>query len=316
MSSLSSTAADRLSPDDARAAFGDQLEFDTPLAPLTSYKTGGPARLFLRVTSAEEIVAAIATARRLEIPFFLVGGGSNLLVSDDGFDGIVIKIDVRGLTVTDDTHIEVGAGEDLMDLVRFAARNSLAGIEFLAGIWGSVGGAIYGNAGAFGCEIGSVVESVTIITPEGTVRTVDPEYCRFGYRDSYLKESKDVIVSARLRLEAGKREALEAKIDEITTTRDAKHPNTGCSAGCFFKNIPDERQPHGKLPAGKLLDEAGAKDLVVGGAKVFDKHANIIVNTGTATSSDIRRLADLMKAKVKATFGIELQEEVQQVGKF
>lgn len=299
-----------------RAAFGDALEFDRPLAPFTSYKTGGPARYFLSVRSAEEIAAAVARARELHLRYFLIGGGSNLLISDEGYDGLIIKVDVRGLRIVDEVNIESGAGEDLMALVNFATANSLTGLEFAAGIWGSVGGAIYGNAGAFGGEIGGVTTSVTLVDNAGQVKEVPPEYCRFGYRDSYLKVTHEIVTRARFQLQKGDHAAISARIKEILSLRDTKHPNTGKSAGCFFKNIPDPTQPYGKLPAGKLLEESGAKKLQVGGARVFDRHANIIVNTGTATSHDIRELADRMKRLVFEKFHIELQEEVQQLGKF
>lgn len=298
------------------AAFGDGLKFDYPLAPLTSYKTGGPARYFRAVHSAEEIATVVAKARQLGLPYFLVGGGSNLLISDAGFDGLIIKVDVRGLALVNDVNIECGAGEDLMALVDFATENSLTGVEFAAGIWGSVGGAIYGNAGAFGGEVGSIATSITLVDNDGHVKEVSPDYCRFGYRDSYLKKTHEIVTRVRFQLQKGDRAAIKDRIQEILKLRDTKHPNTGKSAGCFFKNILDPTQPHGKLPAGKLLEESGAKDLQVGGAKVFDRHANIIVNTGSATSHDIRELADKMKKLVFEKFHIELEEEVQQVGKF
>ena len=297
-------------------AFGPNLEFARELAPLTSYKTGGRARYFYSALSGSEVTRAIEAARRLQIAHFVLGGGTNLLVSDDGYDGLVIKVDVVGLKIRDETIIEVGAGEELMALVDFATENSVTGMEFAAGIWGSVGGAIYGNAGAFGGEIGNVIESIRLVDHDGTLKTVGPDYCRFAYRDSYLKVTHEVVVDARIRLARGDKTAIAAKVTDILNQRDGKHPNDGMSAGCFFKNIPDAREKYGKLPAGRLLEEIGAKQIAVGGARVFERHANIIVNSGTATSRDIRALADILKAKVKEKFGIELQEEVQQLGKF
>lgn len=298
------------------AAFGPNLEFARELAPLTSYRTGGRAKYFLAAQSADEIRRAIDSARRLSIPYYVIGGGSNLLVSDFGYDGMIIKVDVRGFHLVDNVTVECGAGEDLMALVDFATDNSLTGLEFAAGIWGSVGGAIYGNAGAFGGELGNLVQSATLLSQDGEIKTVGPEYCRFAYRDSYLKTTHEVVVDVRIGLQRGNREEIAQKVKEILDLRETKHPNAGMSAGCFFKNIPDPREKFGKLPAGRLLEEVGAKQMSVGGAKVFEKHANIIVNTGNATSADIRKLADLLKAKVKEKFGIELQEEVQQLGRF
>jgi len=298
-----------------RDAFGEELEFDVPLAPFTSFRTGGPAALFFRANSVGRAADAVRIARELGLDFFLLGGGSNLLVADSGYDGLVIKVDIRGLRLVDETTIECGAGEDLMALVDFATENSLTGLEFAAGIWGTVGGAIYGNAGAFGGEIGNNIRALTLIDRGGAVKTADAVYCRFGYRDSYLKETREIVAVAELALQPGAREDIGRKIEEILALRMTKHPDK-LTAGCFFKNIPDPKEKYGKLPAGRLLEEVGAKGMSVGGAKVFEKHANIIVNTGTATSTDICQLAELVREKVRKRFGIELLEEVQKIGHF
>jgi UDP-N-acetylmuramate dehydrogenase len=296
--------------------FGPKLEFNKRLAPFTSFKTGGSARYFISTQTVDDVAQAVKAAKKLNLPYFFLGGGSNLLVSDQGYDGLIIRIDVRGLKLIGKVEIECGAGEELAALVDFAAENSLSNLEFASGIWGTVGGAVYGNAGAFGGDIGSVVTEVTLIDNEGEVKTVGPEYCRFGYRDSYLKTSGEAIVKARFKLKKGDAGQIRQRIDEILALRRDKHPVDGRSAGCFFKNIPDPSQPHGKVPAGRLLEEVGAKRMAVGGARVFEKHANIIVNTGSAMSDDIRKLADLLKKKVYEKFGVKLQEEITQLGKF
>ncbi|MBU0984811.1 MAG: UDP-N-acetylmuramate dehydrogenase [candidate division Zixibacteria bacterium] len=295
-------------------AFGTNLEFSRDLAQFTSFRTGGRARLFVSTETAREAIRAIKAARRLDIPYFVMGGGSNLLVSDDGFDGLVIKASFRGLKLHGKTVIEAGAGEDLADLVDFATSNSLTGLEFAAGIWGGVGGAIYGNAGAFGGDVGSIVTQITFIDNDLSIRREGPEYGRFAYRDSRFKTTHEIIVGARFQLQKGDQTKIQARVDEILELRRTKHPEDLPSAGCFFKNIPDPTQEHGKLAAGRLLEEVGAKEMHIGGAKVFEKHANIIVNSGGATSKDIRKLADTLKEKVFERFGIRLQEEVQQLG--
>ncbi|MCP4686286.1 MAG: UDP-N-acetylmuramate dehydrogenase [bacterium] len=297
-------------------AFGTNLEFSRALAPLTSFKTGGRARYFVSVGSADEAVRAIKAVKRLKIPCFVMASGSNLLVSDEGFDGIVIKMDVTGLQKTSETEVDSGAGEDLMALVDLATASSLTGLEFAAGIWGTVGGAVYGNAGAFGGEIGAIVTRITVVDDSGQIKTMTADDCGFAYRHSALKDDRFVIISARFGLTEGDSSVIQARVDEILAAREGKHPTGGRSAGCFFKNIPDPKEEHGKLPAGRLLEEAGAKELRVGGASVFDKHANIIVNSGNASSKDIRQLADMMKKRVFDRFGIELQEEVRQLGSF
>ena len=297
-------------------AFGTNLEFSRELAPLTSFKTGGRAKYFLSVESVDEAIRSIKAVKKLKLPYFVMASGSNLLVSDEGFDGLVIKMDIKGLRKLSDTEIESGAGEDLMSLVNFATASSLSGLEFAAGIWGTVGGAVYGNAGAFGGEIGSVATTITVVGDKGDPGDLTADQCGFSYRHSALKDTREIIVRARFRLVPGEPQKIQARVDEILAAREGKHPTQGRSAGCFFKNIPDPKEEHGKLPAGRLLEEAGAKELRVGDARVFEKHANIIVNSGHASSKDIRQLADMMKKRVFDRFGIELQEEVQQLGRF
>lgn len=296
-------------------AFGAELEFSRALAPLTSFETGGPARYFLVARSVDEVVRAVKSARRLQVPYVVIGGGSNLLVSDAGFDGLVIRLEIKGLRLLADNLVEVGGGEALFDVVNFTAENGLTGMEFAAGIWGTVGGAIYGNAGAFGGEVGRVLESAILVNNSGAVKQAERAYFHFEYRHSILKETHEIVASARFHLAPADPKTVETRIDEILSQRVARHPDRR-TAGCFFRNIPDPTQQYGKLSAGRLLEEVGAKELSVGGARVYEKHANIIINSGGATSKDIRQLADIMKQRVLDRFGIELQEEVQQLGSF
>ncbi|MCK4607289.1 MAG: UDP-N-acetylmuramate dehydrogenase [candidate division Zixibacteria bacterium] len=298
------------------ARLGDRLETDKPLAPLTTFNTGGPARYLFTSRTADDVSAAIKAAVDLEIPFFVLGGGSNVLVSDSGFDGLVIRINIMGLKSVGGTDIESGSGEDLMSLVDFSAEQSLTGLEFASGIYGTVGGAICGNAGAYGGEIGSVVKRVTLVGPDGDARTIGRDDCRFEYRSSCFKDSSDVIVGARFTLKSGQTDQIRKKIGDILLAREAKFPPQIKSAGCFFKNVPDSGQEFGKLPAGRLLEQAGAKKMAVGGARVHENHSNLIVNSNAATSKDIRELADKMKEKVFEMSGIRLEEEVTQVGNF
>ena len=251
----------------------------------------------------------------LKLPYFVVGGGSNLLISDSGYDGLIVKVAVKGIHLDGVGRIDCGAGEDLMALVNFAADNGLSGLEFAAGIWGSVGGAIYGNAGAYGGEIKDVLTDLTLIDQQGELKEVPSGYCGFAYRDSYLKVTHEVVVRARFQLAPGDRTAVKAKVNEIVSLRSARHPAEG-TCGCFFKNIPDPKEKFGKLPAGRLLEQVGAIGMKLGGAAVFEKHANMIVNTGAATSQDIHQLADILKQKVFEKFGILLEEEVIKLGDF
>ena len=309
----------RVTPDlpdsEMAAAFGHNLVFSRAMGPLTSFGTGGSARYFLSVRSIDELSRAVTTAKRLNIPLFILGGGSNLLVSDDGYDGLVIRLEITGLKLVEPTTIEAGAGEQLASLVAFATEQSLTGLEFAAGIWGTVGGAVFGNAGAFGGEIGQVLTEANLVDLGGRTRTVLTDYFNFEYRSSQLKISGEILATARFKLDEGNRTKIETRVQEILKGRAERHPSER-TAGSFFRNIPDSTQPHGKMPAGRLLEEAGAGSLSVGGAKVYEKHANIIVADERATSKDIRLLADMMKKKVFDRFGIELQEEIRQVGSF
>jgi UDP-N-acetylmuramate dehydrogenase len=179
-----------------------------------------------------------------------------------------------------------------------------------------VGGAVCGNAGAYGSEIGSVISRVVLYDSKGEIKTVDSSYCQFSYRHSCMKETGETVLRVQLELKSGSRESIESKVQEILAERSGKHPIDQPSAGSFFKNIPDQSEKHGKLPAGRLLEKVGAKGMTVGGAKVFEKHANIIINAGGATSKNISDLADILKEKVSSQFGIKLEEEIVRIGKF
>ena len=296
--------------------FGDSLVFDAPLAEYSSFKTGGRASLFLNAQTVSDTVQAVSTAYENNIPYIIIGGGSNLLISDQGYDGLIIKINILGIELLDSTTVSCGAGEDLMALVNFTAENNLQGLEFASGIWGSVGGAVYGNAGAYGGEIKDVLTEIVLLDTKGNLKTVNPEYCEFGYRDSKLKETKEIVLSIKVQLQPGNKEELKQKINEILAIRASKHPVREFCAGSFFKNIPDPNEQYGKLPAGRLLEQVGAKEISVGGARVYEKHANIIINDGTATSKDIRDLADILRNKVFEKFGITLEDEVISIGNF
>jgi UDP-N-acetylmuramate dehydrogenase len=286
-----------------------------PLSAYTTFRTGGAADLFVDVIDTGQLVVALQLARQIGIPFFVIGEGSNLLVSDNGYRGLIIRNSVRGLEVKGN-EIVTGAGELLDEVVDVATKSSLTGLEFAAGIWGTIGGAVYGNAGAFGSNIGAVLKNAELVDREGNVRIEGNQYFQFTYRHSILKETKEIVTHACFNLEEGDKEAIRKRTDEIHQLRARKHPTTPCSAGCFFKNVEDASQPNGKMAAGRLLEEVGAKDMRVGGAAVFGEHANIIVNTGQATSKDIRRLADILKERVKDKFGILLNEEIICLGDF
>ena len=298
-----------------REQFGNKILLDYPLAGLTSFGTGGKAKIFLEVSTVDELARIAKSSCELRIPVFMLGGGSNLLISDSGYNGLIVKNSIKGKQISG-TDIICGAGESLQDIVDFSAENSLTGLEFATGIWGTVGGAIYGNAGAYGSEIGKFIKSAQVVNRQGDIKFIESDCLGFGYRTSKLKESGDFVANATFALKSGTKEVILGRIREIMDLRKSKLPLDEKSAGCFFKNIIDERQKFGKLPAGQLLEEIGAKDAHYGGARVFPKHANIIINDGTAQSKDIKRLADILKRRVEEKFGIVLKEEVTLLGDF
>lgn len=296
-------------------AYGEPVKRNEPMSAHTTFGTGGEADLFIDATDTGSLSRAIQLARGLSIPYFVIGEGSNLLVSDTGFRGLIVRNCIPGLEVKGNM-VTAGAGENLNRVVDYATGCALTGFEFAAGIWGTIGGAIYGNAGAFGSQISSLLDSAELMDKTGNLRWEDNAYFAFAYRHSKLKETGEIVVRGRFRLEPGDRENVSRRVDEIRELRRGKHPVDPCRAGCFFKNVPAPDEPHGKLPAGRLLEEIGAKTMTVGGAGVFDRHANIIVNRGGASSKDIRKLADMMKEKVKERFHVELEEEVICLGEF
>ncbi len=301
--------------DEFQASYREPVRRDESLATHTTFGTGGPADLFVETASTAKLAEAIQLAERLAIPYVIIGEGSNLLISDDGYRGLIIRNQIMGVAVKD-RELVVGAGERLDRAVDYATDHALTGLEFAAGIWGTIGGAVCGNAGAYGSQISSVFGRAELVDWQGNIRVEPQAYFEFAYRHSRLKATGEAVSRAWFCLEAGSGIDIARRTEEIRLSRRQKHPVQPCSAGCFFRNIEAENQPNGRLSAGKLLDEVGAKRLRVGAAAVFDRHANILINTGGASSRDIRKLADILKARVKERFNVDLQEEVICLGNF
>jgi UDP-N-acetylmuramate dehydrogenase len=307
-----------------RKALGDGLLTQEPMRHHTTIRIGGPADYFFAARTPDQIVVALRIAHELRMPVMLIGGGSNLLVSDDGFRGLVLKnaadrIEFDGSAA----HVECGA--DFLDLIYRCRDRGLAGLEFAAGIPGSVGGALYGNAGCYGQDIGSVTIEATVCDTDGSnVATHPASWFAFDYRDSRLKREPKVLLSCLLRFRPGDTAEIQRVIDEKLEIRRVKHPQWRIepTAGSYFMNLPpDFQMTDGKLSpgtrrvaAGQLLDEVGCRGLRVGDAMVYEKHANIIVNAGHASARDVLELAGIMKARVRERFGVELREEVMFVG--
>jgi UDP-N-acetylmuramate dehydrogenase len=245
----------------------------------------------------------------LGIPYFLLGGGSNLLIDDAGIRGLVIQDRMREREF-DGRQVRVEAGFGFHELILESVERDCSGLEFAAGIPGSIGGAVWGNAGCYGQSIGDFIVQARWIDAEGRLATVGPESFGFRYRDSELKRNGMVLVDVVLELQPGDRARSQGIIDENVGLRHLKHPRTEPCAGSYFKNVPPPDPDARRIPAGKLLEEVGAKELRVGGAAVFPKHANIIINSGGATAAQVLELAAEMKRRVFESFGVQLEEEV------
>lgn len=297
-----------------------------PLSRYTRFGIGGPADLYAETGSVEAFIAALAVARASGIETMVIGGGTNLIVSDAGFRGIVLRYRADRLLAANG-RVYAEAGAVLQDLVDFAIGHGLKGLETLAGIPGSVGAAIYGNAGAYGHSISERVVNVRFYDG-GEVRVFDNQECRFHYRESVFKRHKEwIIFSTELRLNPADGAALRQAADEIVKIRNEKFPVSMKCAGSIFKNllladlpaaaaaqVPASAVREGKVPAAWFLEQTGAKGLRRGDIHVAAYHANLIYNAGAGTAADLRALIEELKARVRARFGIELEEEVQYVG--
>ena len=307
-----------------RRILGDALLTQEPLKHHTTFRIGGPADYFVTARTPDGLVAALRAAHECELPLFLLGGGSNLLVSDEGIRGMVVKNACERVEF-DGTAVQVECGADYLPFIQQCCEQELAGLAYAAGIPGSVGGALYGNAGCYGQDIGSRVIECTAATLDGaTTETYPAEWFEFAYRDSRLKREPRVLLSCLLQLERGTKAEVQAEIDEKLEIRRVKHPQWRIepTAGSYFKNLPPGFQAPGlplspgthRVPAGALLDACDCRGLRVGDAMVFAKHANILINAGNATAHDMLLLAELMKARVREKFAVELEEEVMFLG--
>ena len=295
----------------------EEKQFDVKcaetLANYCTYRIGGPARCMLAAAGEDEVVAALQVARSSGCPFFILGGGSNVLFPDAGFSGMVIRMQNDSIEIQDKegrTHLIVGAGTSLAKLANFARDNGLTGLEWAAGIPGTVGGAIRGNAGAFHQEIGNAiakVRTVEITDKDFTPRVFEKSQCDFAYRDSIFKQNKNlVIVSASLVLEKGEQGQIDRLMKEYLEKKTTTQPLENRSAGSVFVNPPG-------FFAGKLIEDCGLKGHIIGGAQVSPKHANFIVNVGGAKASDVLNLIALIKGAVKEKFNVDLTEEIELV---
>ncbi|MFC1554720.1 UDP-N-acetylmuramate dehydrogenase [candidate division KSB1 bacterium] len=292
--------------------FPDIIRKDVIMKDHTSIQIGGPADLFCEVNSKDTLLKVLDAVKKLEILAVLIGAGSNLLVDDKGFRGLIIKMISDDPPEYNDPFISASSGNNLGDILRFAAERSLSGLEFLSGIPGTVGGAVYMNAGAYGNTISDILDKADILDEELQEKTVNAKFFEFDYRYSVLQSRNCFVLSVDLRVNKGEKTDILKEYNRIISIREIKHPDRSLPcAGSYFKNLPPEEEGEHRRAAGYFLDLAGAKKMKTGGASVFEKHANIIVNCGNATSKDVLKLAEKMKEAVYNKFGIELEEEVR-----
>ncbi|MBR4721199.1 MAG: UDP-N-acetylmuramate dehydrogenase [Clostridia bacterium] len=279
-----------------------------PMKNHTTFKIGGPCDEFCEAESIEDILSALKYAKTKNIPVFVMGNGSNLLVSDKGIRGLVLKIsDKFSKCEFCGNTAKAQSGILLSTLSKMAQKKSLSGLEFAGGIPGSLGGAIYMNAGAYGGEMKDVIKSVTYLE-NGEIKKIEKDF-GFGYRKSIFTDTDAIILEAEIELKDGDSHEIQAKMEDFKNRRIEKQPLSMPSAGSTFK------RPEGYF-AGKLIEDAGLKGCFIGGAKVSEKHSGFIVNTGNATAQDVLSLIRHIQKTVEEKFGVELKTEVKIVGDF
>ena len=288
----------------------EKIIFDEPMKKHTSFKVGGTADEFIKIKNEEELKEALKYAKEKNIPTTIIGNGSNLLVLDKGIRGLVIKIDIQKLKIErkeKSAEITVGSGYKTMAFGIQMLNEELTGFEELSGIPGTIGGAIFMNAGAYGKEIKEINISTKCMDYDGNILNLTNKEQEFNYRTSIFNKQKYIILETKLKLEYGEKEKIKKKMDEYLTSRKEKQPIEYPSAGSTFK------RQQGIMTA-KLIDECGLKGFQIGGAKVSEKHAGFVINYDNATAKDILDLIKYVKEKVKEKYGIKIKEEIRIVG--
>jgi UDP-N-acetylmuramate dehydrogenase len=275
----------------------------------STWRVGGPARFFVEVSGSEELVEALEWAQGKGVEHVVIGGGTNILAADSGYDGLVIKMANREIVVEGDW-IVAGAGALTSMVAQAAAKAGLSGLEWAVTIPGTIGGAVYGNAGCYGGEMSQVVEGVRVYRrAAGGARqaVLGAQDFDFAYRNSAFKRSDDIILGVTMKLRSGDKDQIQTKMNEYLEKRKKTQPLGSSCAGCVFKN------PEG-VSAGRVIDEAGLKGETIGGASVSEDHANFILNDGTATADQIVQLISLIKMKARDEYGVQLEEEIRYIG--
>ncbi len=288
----------------------EDILLNEPMYKHTTFRIGGEAACFIRISSAEQLAALIPYLKQVEIPYFILGNGSNLLVGDHGYRGVILQIkDKFDKIEADGTKIKAQAGALLSKVASYAQAGSLTGFEFASGIPGTIGGGVMMNAGAYGGEMKQVVKTVTVLNENGEIMELTNDDMEFGYRTSIIKNKCFIVLEVELALREGEAETIKARMDELSAQRKEKQPLAYPSAGSTFK------RPEGYF-AGKLIMDAGLRGYCVGGAQVSEKHCGFVINTGKATAEDVSELILEVQEKVKDKFGVVLEKEVIYLGDF
>lgn len=286
----------------------DMISLNVSMKDYTSFKIGGHAGAMIYPTNMGEVLHAVSVCKNYDVDYFIMGNGSNLLVKDDGYNGVIINLGEKYNQVSvKENKVTASAGALLKDVAEIANEYCLTGMEFACGIPGTIGGAVFMNAGAYDGEMKNIVESVKVLGRTCEITVLEQDEMHFGYRTSSFQSGEDIILEVTLDLQEGKYEAIKAKIDDFSCKREDKQPLSYPSAGSVFK------RPEGYF-AGKLITDAGLKGMQVGGAKVSEKHAGFIVNEGDATAQDVIDLIKLVQETVMDKFGVKLEQEVRILG--
>ena len=285
----------------------NDIKIDEKLSSYVNFKVGGPADILLIPKSKEQVIKSVEVCKENRIPFYLIGNGSNILVRDGGFRGVVISLKEVNTIIVDGDKIEAECGAMLKAVSDKAMENSLTGFEFACGIPGTIGGAVFMNAGAYDGEIAHVIESAEIIDEECNIVRLSNKDLDFGYRSSIVMKKGYTVLSAVFKLEKGQVKTIKELVDDLTNKRESKQPLEYPSAGSTFK------RPTGYF-AGKLIQDAGLKGYSIGGAAVSEKHSGFVINKGNATAKDITDLIKYIQDEVKRQFGVELHPEVRIIG--
>ena len=287
---------------------GEQIRKEEPLSRHTTFRVGGPAEYFV-TPEIEQVPKVAELCRQYELPLTVIGNGSNLLISDDGLRGVVLEIGkaASGIRILDGEDLAVQAGTLLSETANFAARHGLAGMEFAAGIPGSLGGAVVMNAGAYGGEMKDILSAVRVLTTTGEIRVRPADELDLSYRHSRMMDEQEIVLEARLNLTQGSEFVIRAQMEELRKRRVEKQPLEYPSAGSTFK------RPEGYF-AGKLIEEAGLRGYRIGDAQVSEKHCGFVINRGNASAAQILELMQHVQARVKENSGVDLEPEVRLLG--